>query len=46
MAPPDTPVVGPRIGISKAIEFPWRWHVPAHLHVSGRVGAKKTGGTA
>jgi DNA-3-methyladenine glycosylase len=45
MAPPQDPVVGPRIGISKAIEFPWRWHVPAHVHVSGRTAAKKTGGT-
>lgn len=32
--PPDAPVVGPRIGISRAVEFPWRWHVPDHLHVS------------
>jgi len=45
MAPPEAPVVGPRVGITKAIDFPWRWHVPAHLHVSGRTGAKKTGGT-
>ncbi|MET4618270.1 DNA-3-methyladenine glycosylase [Stenotrophomonas sp. 2619] len=36
MAPPTEPVVGPRIGISKAKDFPWRWHVPAHAHVSGR----------
>src|SRR5690606_26493337 len=32
--PPEAPVVGPRIGISRAVEFPWRWHVPDHLHVS------------
>jgi DNA-3-methyladenine glycosylase len=36
MAPPTEPVVGPRIGISKATDFPWRWHVPGHAHVSGR----------
>ncbi|HAI45662.1 MAG TPA: DNA-3-methyladenine glycosylase [Stenotrophomonas sp.] len=35
-APPPEPVVGPRIGISKAVEFAWRWHVPGHAHVSGR----------
>jgi DNA-3-methyladenine glycosylase len=42
MAPPEAPMVGPRIGISRAIEFPWRWHVPEHLHVSGRTAAKKS----
>lgn len=34
--PPRKPMVGPRIGISKATEFPWRWHVPDHVHVSVR----------
>lgn len=36
MPPPATPVVGPRIGISRAVEFPWRWHVPDQPHVSVR----------
>lgn len=34
--PPARPIVGPRIGISKAMDFPWRWHVPDHEHVSVR----------
>jgi DNA-3-methyladenine glycosylase len=32
--PPDTPIATPRIGIRHAAEAPWRWHVPAHAHVS------------
>ncbi|MCF7750150.1 DNA-3-methyladenine glycosylase [Bacillus subtilis subsp. subtilis] len=36
MLPPDDPVVGPRIGITKAVAFPWRWHVRGHRHVSAR----------
>ncbi|KAF1698001.1 3-methyladenine DNA glycosylase [Pseudoxanthomonas jiangsuensis] len=34
--PPTAPAVGPRVGISRATEFPWRWHVPEHPHVSAR----------
>lgn len=36
MAPSSAPVVGPRIGISRAKEFPWRWHVPDEVNVSVR----------
>lgn len=36
MPPPLAPIVGPRVGITRAAEFPWRWHVPEHAHVSRR----------
>ncbi|MBI1545305.1 DNA-3-methyladenine glycosylase, partial [Escherichia coli] len=32
--PPEDPVVGPRIGITRAVDFPWRWHIRDHRHVS------------
>jgi len=35
-APCPDPVIGPRIGISRAQEFPWRWHVPDDANVSVR----------
>jgi DNA-3-methyladenine glycosylase len=32
--PPTAPAVGPRVGITKAIELPWRWWVPDSAWVS------------
>ncbi|GAB3726859.1 DNA-3-methyladenine glycosylase [Luteimonas pelagia] len=32
--PPTNPIAGPRVGISKAVDHPWRWHVPGNAHVS------------
>lgn len=36
MAPPKVPATSPRIGISKAVEHPWRWNVPGNANVSKR----------
>ncbi|MEX2659462.1 MAG: DNA-3-methyladenine glycosylase [Acidimicrobiales bacterium] len=33
-APPPVPVVTTRVGISQAVDEPWRWYVPGDPHVS------------
>lgn len=32
--PPRRPAVGPRVGITRAADLPWRWYVPGNPHVS------------
>lgn len=34
--PPPDPVVTTRVGITRAVEMPWRWYVPGNPHVSRR----------
>lgn len=34
--PPASPAIGPRVGISKAVDLPWRWSVSGHPSVSRR----------
>lgn len=41
LPPPRIPAVGPRVGISKAVELPWRWHVPGDPHVSRTPSGKR-----
>jgi DNA-3-methyladenine glycosylase len=42
MPPPRAVQAGPRIGISRGVEHPWRWFVPGNDHVSKREGMQAT----
>ena len=41
--PPEAPIAGPRVGISRAVDHPWRWHVPQNPHVSKRPRTRENG---
>src|SRR5690606_21822156 len=43
--PPDDPVRTTRIGISSAVDRPWRWYVPGDPHVSRRGTLRPTAAT-
>jgi DNA-3-methyladenine glycosylase len=34
VAPPEAPVVGPRVGLSAGVHSPWRWYVAGEPNVS------------
>ena len=41
-APPDEPAVGPRVGITRGAESPWRWWVPGSPWVSRGASRRST----
>jgi DNA-3-methyladenine glycosylase len=41
--PPEAPIAGPRVGISRAVDHPWRWHVPQNPHVSKHPRTRENG---
>ncbi|HEY0332536.1 MAG TPA: DNA-3-methyladenine glycosylase [Stenotrophomonas sp.] len=41
--PPEQPVASQRIGITKAADHPWRWHVEDDPNVSRRPASRKLG---
>jgi DNA-3-methyladenine glycosylase len=46
VAPPAAAGVGPRVGITKAADVPWRWWVPGSPWVSSFKPGGRGGGVA
>ncbi len=43
--PPDDPIVGPRVGITRATDRPWRWRAPSAPGRRTSASRRRAGGT-